>query len=310
MSERPAPPPEQDGAADIPEGALDDALQDLSQKELTIEGVPVDQIRWSRLYNRDPLTLSVSNKRFLELVKSMQAQGGNVSPVAMFPIETPPGELQKYELAYGHRRVMAARHLKLPKVAGFILPPLSRSEQARLQFLENSGRAEISVLEKARQIVSQFEAGAWATVTEMAAATGASRPHLSKLRTIGEKIPDALMMAHPDPARISYRDARRMVALVDGSPGVLEARIDQLREQRAKAVAGAPKVSPASATLFLLTGSGTAPPAPYPQSRLSRCPGGFRVSVLGLEAHTAEQVDEIIRSIEEAMAKHKVRSAH
>jgi ParB/RepB/Spo0J family partition protein len=279
---------------------LQDSLQNLAGGEIPVRGIPVNEVRWSRFYNRNPMTLTPQNKRFAELIATIAAHGGNVSPVALFPV-TDGGETIRFELAYGHRRLEATKYLKLPIVAAIVLPPLSPRDQARLQFIENSGGAEPSVLDQAKQISSQFAEGAWDSVSEMAAETGRSRAHLQHLKTIGDVVPDAVILWHPDPQRISFRDARALATLAKTAGATLETRLDQLRQIKGELKGG-------QATAFLLTGSSDRVPTalPSPAGNFRRFGDGLRLEVRGLSQFDAARLKALEEDLSATLAKHNV----
>lgn len=279
---------------------LQDSLQDLAGGEILVRAIPVAAVRWSRFYNRNPMTLTPQNRKFAELIASMGAHGGNVSPVALFPVAD-GGEVVRFELAYGHRRLEAARHLKQETLAAIVLPPLSPRDQARLQFIENSGGAEPSVLDQAKQISSQFAEGAWNTVAEMAAETGRSRAHLQHLKTIGDVVPDAVIVWHPDPQRISFRDARALATLAKTAGGILESRLDQLRQIKGELKGG-------QATAFLLTGSRDRLPSalPSPAGSFKQTSDELKLLVRGLNHFNLAQLTALQDDLSAVLSKHKV----
>lgn len=280
---------------------LQESLQSLAGDEgIPVRGIPVNEVRWSRFYNRNPMTLTPENKRFAELIATIAAHGGNVSPVALFPV-TDGGDTIRYELAYGHRRLEATKYLKLPVLAAIVLPPLSPRDQARLQFIENSGGAEPSVLDQAKQISSQFAEGAWHSVGEMAAETGRSRAHLQHLKTIGDVVPDAVILWHPDPQRISFRDARALATLAKTAGAALELRLDELRQIKGELKGG-------QATAFLLTGLRDRLPTslPSPAGNFSRLSDGLKLQVRGLGQFDAAQLQALETDLSAVLTKHNV----
>lgn len=278
---------------------LEESLEQLAAGRMVVRGIPVGAVRWSRFYNRNPLTLTPADKKFAELLVAISAHGGNVQPVALFPVDG-GGEI-RYELAYGHRRLEAAKHLKLAEVAAIVLPPLSPLDQARLQFIENSGGADPSILDQAKQISSQFAEGAWSSVSQMATQTGRSRAHLQHMKTIGDVVPDAVILWHPDPQRISFRDARALATLAKTAGEVLTSRLESLRKMKAG-------LRGRQATSFLLTGSieRTPPPLPSPMGFLKESGDGFQLQVRGLNNVAAESLDALKRDLAEVLAKHNV----
>lgn len=290
-------------ATDTPshgEDSLESEVSKLSDGAITVVALPLEGVVWSRFYNRDPMTLSPANPRFMELVEAMRAHATNVSPIAVHPL--PEADRRGvFEIAYGHRRLEAAKFLGWDSIGAIILPPLSTKDQARLQLVENSGKADVSVLEQAKQVSSQFAARVWASAQEMASATGKSRAYVQHLKSIGDLVPDAIFLAHPDPHRISYRDARSLANLSKQARSVLEDRIESLRQRRNHFKAGA-------ATRFLLTGEVTKATTalPSPGARISRHSDGFSVQVKGMAGRPDAEVEALINAIAAQLSAYKV----
>ena len=90
----------------------------------------------------DRLTIDV-DPQFQELVESIRQSGQQV-PILVRPHPEMP---QRYQVAYGHRRLRAARHLGLPVRA--VVQTLSDNDLVIAQGKENLDRKDLSYIEKA-----------------------------------------------------------------------------------------------------------------------------------------------------------------
>ena len=157
------------------------------------------------------------------------------------------------------------------------------------------------MLDQAKQISSQFAEGAWNSVGEMAAETGRSRAHLQHLKTIGDVVPDAVILWHPDPQRISFRDARALATLAKTAGAALELRLDELRQIKGELKGG-------QATAFLLTGSRDRLPTslPSPAGNFSRLSDGLKLQVRGLGQFDDAQLQALETDLSAVLTKHNV----
>lgn len=123
-----------------------------------------------------------------ELLKQSIAQRGQEVPVLVREHPTTPG---RYQSAYGHRRVRAARELGVPVRA--ILKPLSDEALVVAQGLENAPREDLSFIERAIFAMHIEDAGHKRSVVQDALAI--DRAEASKLIAVAKAIPHDLINA-------------------------------------------------------------------------------------------------------------------
>lgn len=132
-----------------------------------------------------------------------------------------PGEHGRYQVAYGHRRLDAAREIGRQVLA--IVREMSDEELAIAQGQENSVRADLSFIERAR-FAARLEEQKFSRKTIMAA-LGADKSTLSQMLTIVTRTPREIIEAiGPAPSTGRPRWAA-LVELLDASgPGNLQTR--------------------------------------------------------------------------------------
>lgn len=117
-----------------------------------------------------------------ELLKQSIAQSGQEVPILVRQHPTTPG---RYQSAYGHRRVRAARELGIPVKA--ILKPLSDEALVVAQGLENAPREDLSFIERAIFAMRIEDAGHKRSIVQDALAV--DRAEASKLIAVAKAIP-------------------------------------------------------------------------------------------------------------------------
>lgn len=116
------------------------------------------------------------------------AQGGQDSPILVRPH---PGHPGRFQVAFGHRRLRAAVELSKPVRA--VVRPLSDRELVLAQGQENSARANLSFIERAR-FAHRLEASGYDRETIMLALS-ADKTTVSRLITVIERIPAEVIEA-------------------------------------------------------------------------------------------------------------------
>lgn len=245
------------------------------QRQLATSGAKaVDPalIKPSRFYNRFEMDLNEqSDEEFKELVASVRIGGGNSIPALVNRIE---GEAEQYELVYGHRRWAACRIVGMPLLA-YVHEGLEPKVIARLQLIENSERKDPSVLDRAKQIASQMDSGAWDTQVELSREVGLSQAQVSRLLDIARHIPKTLQMAHPNHHKITFNQAKTLAKLGENNPAMLKARIEEIRALRSS-------LSAEEATNWLLSGKKASDVGNKTKVVWTASPTGMTLKIRGL----------------------------
>ncbi|WP_202397207.1 plasmid partitioning protein RepB [Teichococcus coralli] len=116
------------------------------------------------------------------------AQGVQDSPILVRPHPGMPG---RFQVAFGHRRLRAAAELGRPVRA--VVRPLSDRDLVLAQGQENSARANLSFIERAR-FAHRLEANGYDRETIMLALS-ADKTTVSRLITVVERIPASVVEA-------------------------------------------------------------------------------------------------------------------
>ncbi len=143
------------------------------------------------------------------LVESIRESGQQV-PVLLRPH---PDGSDRYQVAYGHRRVLAARELGRPVRA--VIRPLSDAELVVAQGQENSARTDLSFIERSLFAARLEDAGFERSV--IMAALAIEKTALSKLIAVARRVPEDIIEAI-GPAPKAGRD--RWLQLADRLQGV------------------------------------------------------------------------------------------
>ncbi|PWE55676.1 plasmid partitioning protein RepB [Metarhizobium album] len=122
---------------------------------------------------------------FQELVASIRESGQQV-PILVRPH---PENAERYQVAYGHRRLRAAQHLGIPVKA--VVQPLSDNELVIAQGKENLDRKDLSYIEKAL-FARRLEEKGFDRVTIMAALS-TDKADLSRYIAVARMIPESLL---------------------------------------------------------------------------------------------------------------------
>jgi len=124
---------------------------------------------------------------FASLKAAIEAHGQQV-PILVRPH---PAHPQRYQAAYGHRRLRAARELARPIKA--VVKNLTDAELVVAQGQENSERADLSFIERAL-FASHLEQKGFDRET-MTAALGVDKPEVSRLLSVAGGVDSQFIMA-------------------------------------------------------------------------------------------------------------------
>ena len=124
------------------------------------------------------------NAEFRELIR----QHGQSVPILVRP---KPGGRERYEVAFGHRRLRAARELGIKVRA--VVRSLSDEQLVIAQGQENSGRTDLTFIERAR-FAARLEDRKFSRETIMAA-LNVDKAALSRLISVATRAPAAVIDA-------------------------------------------------------------------------------------------------------------------
>jgi ParB family transcriptional regulator, chromosome partitioning protein len=143
----------------------------------------------------DRLTDETGPDPVFDGLKASIADGGQQVPILVRPH---PADQGRYQAAYGHRRLRAARDLGMRVKA--VIRPLTDAELVVAQGKENLDRADLSFIERAQFAVALEERGFdRATISS---AVEPNKGNLSVLLTIAKAIPSDLIAAIGPAAKV------------------------------------------------------------------------------------------------------------
>jgi len=177
-------------------GAVTRSIEDLAAKANAAKELEAKLISGQVIVDLDPATVDASfvadrmaqDDGEYQALRDSIAASGQDSPILVRP--HPEGQ-GRYQVAFGHRRLRAAKELGKPVRA--VVRPLSDRELVLAQGQENSARANLSFIERAR-FAHRLEQGGYDRETIMLALS-ADKTTVSRLITVIERIPPAVVDA-------------------------------------------------------------------------------------------------------------------
>lgn len=183
-------------------GAISQSLGAVSEKVKRAEEIEQRLIEGQVVVDLDPEAVDSSfvadrmdateeqNAAFRQMIR----EHGQTVPILVRPKPLEPG---RYEVAFGHRRLRAARELGIKVRA--VVRDLTDEQLVVAQGQENSGRTDLTFIERAR-FASRLEARKFSRDVIMAA-LNVDKAALSRLIAIATRVPSALIDAiGPAPA--------------------------------------------------------------------------------------------------------------
>jgi ParB family chromosome partitioning protein len=207
-------------------GAISQSLGGISEKVKRAEEIEQKLVEGQVIVELDPAAIDNSfvpdrmesteeqNAAFRELIR----QHGQNVPILVRP---KPDHPERYEVAFGHRRLRAARDLGIKVRA--VVRSLSDEQLVVAQGQENSGRTDLTFIERAR-FAARLEDRRFSREIIMAA-LNVDKAALSRLITIATRVPAAVIDAiGPAPAfgRVRWQDLTDLLENDDNRARALE----------------------------------------------------------------------------------------
>ena len=177
-------------------GAISQSLGDISERVKRAEQIEQKLIEGQTVVELDPSFVDASsvpdrmeatqeqNAAFREMIR----EHGQSVPILVRP---KPKQPDRFEVAFGHRRLRAARELGIKVRA--VVRDLTDEQLVIAQGQENSGRTDLTFIERAR-FAARLEDRKFSRETIMAA-LNVDKAALSRLITIATRVPAALIEA-------------------------------------------------------------------------------------------------------------------
>ncbi|WP_090142690.1 ParB/RepB/Spo0J family partition protein [Limnohabitans sp. DM1] len=154
-------------------------------------------IQRSKWANRHEL--SYQDEEFIALKEDIQSCGGNVQPIKVRPL---PGQKDRYEVVFGHRRHQACLDLDIP-----VLSMIADVDDVEL-FIdmdrENRQRKDMRPYELGVMYNRALKEKIFPSAKKMSEATGAHLGTMGKALVLA-RLPDYVIEAFPSPLDLQYR---------------------------------------------------------------------------------------------------------
>ena len=183
-----------DGQPPAALGLISRSLGDLTEKAQRAEAIEKQLVNGFSVVELEPSIIdgsfvpdrmAGSDDGFDSFLETLRSKGQN-SPILVRPHTSEQG---RYEVAFGHRRLRAARELGLKVKA--VIRVLSDEELVVAQGQENSARADLTYIERAR-FAARLEQRGFSRDIIMQSLT-LDKAALSKLIAIAARIPEVIM---------------------------------------------------------------------------------------------------------------------
>jgi ParB family chromosome partitioning protein len=207
-------------------GAISQSLGDISERAKRAEEIEQKLIEGHVIVDLDPAIIDDSfvpdrmeateeqNAAFREIIR----QHGQSVPILVRP---KPNATERYEVAFGHRRLRAARELGITVRA--VVRPLTDEQLVIAQGQENSGRTDLTFIERAR-FAARLEERKFSREIIMAS-LNVDKAALSRLISIATRVPAAVIDAiGPAPAfgRVRWQELTDLLEQENNRARVIE----------------------------------------------------------------------------------------
>lgn len=197
-------------------------------------GLPVrlidpEKILASKWANRD--TRHFSSDEFAQLREEIAAAEGNVQPIKVRPL---PGDEERYEIVFGHRRHRACLELGKPVLA--MVEEVSDVDLFKEMDRENRTRLDLSPWEQGMMYRRALDEKLFSSQEQLAKELGVDAGNLSKALRLAS-LDQRIVAAFSSPLDLQYRWAKPLMeAVKEDEEGVL-ARAAELNKDSAQRVA-------------------------------------------------------------------------
>jgi len=184
------------------------------------------QVVSSRWANR--VSHSFDSAAYKQLKVDIAGAEGNIQPIKVRPLA---GEVDRFEIVFGHRRHRACAELKLPVLA--IVEDLSDAELFTQMDRENRSRADLSPWEQGTMYKQALDDKLFGSREQLARALGIDAGNLSKALRLAD-LDLSVIKAFSSPLDLQYRWAKPLAdALLHGRDRVFQV-VKELEGDKAK----------------------------------------------------------------------------
>jgi ParB family transcriptional regulator, chromosome partitioning protein len=191
------------------------------------------RIRATQFKNRDDRSLLLHDPKFVQLTKSIAADGQE-TPIRVRPVKD--ADPFEFEIVSGHRRHAACLALDASTNKGFSILAIvdAAAEETRdlvlKMYRENADREDLSPYETGRMFKQWLAAEIFPTQEAISAATRQSKQNVGKYLALAS-LPDYLIAAFGDPRVLSLRWSTDLTAVAAGETPDLKALAEELAQR-------------------------------------------------------------------------------
>lgn len=177
----------------------------------------------SQWANRHPD--SFENAAFEGLKQDIAQAGGNSQAIAVRMV---PGQADRYEIVFGHRRHRACLELGMAVLATVIAEPLGDDELFAAMDRENRERADLSPYEQGRMYRQALDAKLYPSVRRLAEALGVSHTWVGNVLSVAD-LPESVLECFRSPLEVQHRHAKAIHAALEQDRKAVLRRAERLR---------------------------------------------------------------------------------
>jgi ParB family chromosome partitioning protein len=160
---------------------------------------------------------------FIALKEEIANAQGNVQPIKIRPVK---GEIEQYEIIFGHRRHRACLELDLPVLA--VIEPVSDQDLFKEMDRENRTRLDLSPWEQGKMYRRALSDGLFLSIGELSKELGVDKGNLSKSLKLAD-LPDEIVEAFASPLELQYRWAKLLSDAVEQDADGVFKRASELK---------------------------------------------------------------------------------
>jgi ParB family chromosome partitioning protein len=169
---------------------------------------------------------SFLSAEFARLREEIEQSGGNVQPVKVRSI---PGEEDRYEIVFGHRRHRACLELGLPVLA--FVEDVSDQALFKEMDRENRMRADLSPWEQGCMYRRALADELFSSIGELAKELGVDKGNISKALKLAD-LPGDVVNAFPSPLELQFRWAKLLNDALQSDPEGVLVRAKEIIEDK------------------------------------------------------------------------------
>jgi len=226
--------------------SLKEKLEEFEGSKATklIDPKKIKQSKWANRHEQ-----SFTSAEFVSLRREIETAGGNIQPIKVRPVK---GEVDSYEVVFGHRRHKACLELGLEVLA--LVEDLGDADLFCQMDRENRERSALRPWETGTTYARALDEGLFASARKLAEAASIDLSQLGKALSLA-RLPADVVAAFPSPLDLQYRWATLLTQALQKDPDLILERAKTLK-------ASGEKLTSTQVLTRLLEGGGTVPPPP------------------------------------------------